>query len=48
MTTVRLNDELLNKISVLIRVGKTTKSDIIKKAIVEYYNRNAGVGSLLL
>jgi len=42
MTTVRLNDEILNKISALIKVEKTTKSEIIKKAIVEYYNRNEG------
>ena len=42
MTTVRLNDEILNKISALVKVEKITKSEIIKKAIVEYYNRNAG------
>ena len=42
MTTVRLNDEILNKISTLIKVEKTTKSEIIKKAIIEYYDRNAG------
>ena len=40
MTTVRLNDEILNKISTLIKVEKTTKSGIIKKAIIEYYNQH--------
>ena len=40
MTTVRLNDEILNKISTLIKVEKTTKSEIIKKAIIEYYNQH--------
>ena len=42
MTTVRLNDELLNKVSALIKVEKTTKSEIIKKAISEYYDRQLG------
>ncbi|MHB1252847.1 MAG: ribbon-helix-helix protein, CopG family [Candidatus Humimicrobiaceae bacterium] len=41
MTTVRLNDEILNKISTLIKVEKTTKSEIIKKAIIEYYKQHA-------
>ena len=41
MTTVRLNDEILNKISTLIKVEKTTKSEIIKKAIIEYYNQHS-------
>lgn len=40
MTTVRLNEEILNKISTLIKVEKTTKSEIIKKAIIEYYNQH--------
>ncbi len=38
MTTVRLNDEILNKLIALIKIEKTTKSEIIKKAIIEYYN----------
>ncbi len=38
MTTVRLNDEIDIKLSALIELEKTTKSEIIKKAIVEYYN----------
>ena len=41
MTTVRLNDEILSKISTLIKIEKTTKSEIIKKAIIEYYNQYA-------
>ncbi len=41
MTTVRLNEEILNKISTLIKVEKSTKSEVIKKAIIEYYNKRA-------
>ena len=41
MTTVRLNDEIRNKISTLIEIEKTTKSEIIKKAIIEYYELHA-------
>ena len=41
MTTVRLNNEILNKINALIKIEKTTKSEIIKKAIIEYYNLRA-------
>ncbi|KGE73222.1 CopG family ribbon-helix-helix protein [Spirochaeta lutea] len=37
MTTVRLNDEIDNKLAQIIEVEKTTKSEIIKKAISEYY-----------
>jgi len=37
MTTVRLNDEIDIKLSALIELEKTTKSEIIKKAIAEYY-----------
>ena len=40
MTTVRLNDEIQNKISALIEIEKTTKSEIIKKAIIEYYEQH--------
>ncbi|MCL5070064.1 MAG: CopG family transcriptional regulator [Actinobacteria bacterium] len=38
MTTVRLNNEILNKIAALTKIEKTTKSEIIKKAIIEYYD----------
>lgn len=38
MTTVRLNNEILNKITTLTKIEKTTKSEIIKKAIIEYYD----------
>ena len=41
MTTVRLNDEIHNKLSTLIEIEKTTKSEIIKKAIIEYYEQHA-------
>ena len=37
MTTVRLNDEMDAKLSALIELEKSTKSEIIKKAISEYY-----------
>ncbi len=38
MITVRLSKEILNKINTLIKIEKTTKSEIIKKAIIEYYD----------
>jgi len=41
MTTVRLNNEICNKLSTLIEIEKTTKSEIIKKAIIEYYEQHA-------
>ena len=41
MTTVRLNNEICNKLSTLIEIEKTTKSEIIKKAITEYYEQHA-------
>ncbi len=37
MTTVRLNDEVDSKLSLLKEIEKTTKTEIIKKAIAEYY-----------
>ncbi len=37
MTTVRLNHEIDNKLSLLKDIEKTTKTEIIKKAIAEYY-----------
>jgi ribbon-helix-helix CopG family protein len=40
MTTVRLNDEIDNKLSVLIELEKATKTEIIKKAIAEYYEHH--------
>jgi predicted DNA-binding protein len=40
MTTVRLNDELDNKLGLLKEVEKTTKTEIIKKAILEYYENH--------
>ncbi len=41
MTTVRLNKDIDSKLSVLIEMEKRTKSEIIKKAIIEYYNLHA-------
>ena len=38
MTTVRLNEEIDSKLSVLMEVEKSSKSEIIKKAIIEYYD----------
>jgi len=38
MTTVRLNKEIDNKLSVIMEIEKSSKSEIIKKAIIEYYN----------
>lgn len=40
MTTVRLNDDIDNKLGLLKDVEKTTKTEIIKRAIVEYYEHH--------
>lgn len=40
MTTIRLNEDIDNKLTLLKEVEKTTKTEIIKKAIVEYYARH--------
>jgi len=40
MTTVRLNDDIDNKLSVIIELERATKTEIIKKAIVEYYEQH--------
>lgn len=37
MTTVRLNDDIETKLSMLTEIEKVSKSDVIKKAIAEYY-----------
>jgi Arc/MetJ-type ribon-helix-helix transcriptional regulator len=42
MTTVRLNEEIDGKIRVLMEMEHTSKSEIIKKAIVEYYEQHIG------
>ena len=42
MTTVRLNEEIDSKINVLVDLEKTSKSEIIKKAIIEYYDHHIG------
>lgn len=38
MTTVRLNDEIETKLSRLTQIEKSSKSDVIKKAITEYFD----------
>ena len=40
MTTVRLNNDIDNKLSILTEVENTTKTEIIKKAIAEYYTQH--------
>ena len=40
MTTVRLNDDIDSKLIQLIDLEKTTKTEIIKKAISEYYQHH--------
>lgn len=40
MTTVRLNKDIDSKLSMLIEIEKSSKSEIIKKAIIEYYNQH--------
>lgn len=40
MTTVRLNNDIDNKLSILTEVENTTKTEIIKKAILEYYTQH--------
>ena len=42
MTTVRLNDDILYKLEELVTFDRTTKSEIIKKALIEYYDRHIG------
>jgi len=42
MITVRLDDDLLNKIYTLTEIEKTIKSEIIRKAIIQCYNQKAG------
>lgn len=38
MTTVRLNKDIEDKLSILTELEKTSKSELIKKALIEYYN----------
>lgn len=40
MTTVRLNKELENKIFTLMELEMSTKTEIIKRAIREYYEQH--------
>lgn len=40
MTTIRLNDELNNKLLTLKNIEHVTKTEIIKRAIVEYYEHH--------
>jgi predicted transcriptional regulator len=41
MISVRLNEEILRKISTLMKIKQTTRTEVIKKAISEYYERHA-------
>jgi len=38
MTTVRLGDDIENKLTILTEIEKSSKSEVIKKAIAEYYD----------
>ncbi len=40
MTTIRLNEDIDNKLTLLKEVEKTTKTEIIKKAILEYFEQH--------
>jgi len=42
MTTVRLQDDILYKLEELVTFEQTTKSEVIKKALIEYYDRHIG------
>ena len=42
MISVRSSDELHRKISILMKIKGTTKTEIIKQAVSEYYVRHAG------
>lgn len=40
MTTIRLNDDLNNKLITLQDIENVTKTEIIKRAIAEYYEHH--------
>lgn len=40
MTTIRLNDDLNGKIAILQDIENVTKTEIIKRAIIEYYQHH--------
>ena len=40
MTTIRLNDDLNNKLVTLKAIENATKTEIIKRAISEYYEHH--------
>lgn len=40
MTTIRLNDDLNNKLITLKNIEHVTKTEIIKRAIAEYYEHH--------
>jgi len=40
MTTIRLNDDLNSKLLALKNIEQVTKTEIIKRAIVEYYEHH--------
>ena len=41
MISVRLNEEILKKISALMKIKQTTRTEVIKQAINEYYDRHS-------
>lgn len=40
MTTIIIDDELNNKLLTLVNLKQVTKTEIIKRAIVEYYEHH--------
>lgn len=40
MTTIRLNDDLNSKLLTLKNLEQVTKTEIIKRAIIEYYEHH--------
>jgi hypothetical protein len=41
MISIRLNEEILKKISTLMKIKQTTRTEVIKQAISEYYERHS-------
>jgi hypothetical protein len=41
MISVRLNEKILKKISTLMEIKQTTRTEVIKQAINEYYERHS-------
>ena len=41
MISIRLNEEILKKVSTLMKIKQTTRTEIIKQAINDYYDRHS-------